>query len=103
MSARTMSFLWRCQSCKTCNAADKPIQMKNIGENIGDQMMHSNKAKSDQWFQFCARKVIKSAVHQKFLQNPSLHNQSLQLNATFAETNQHDSHWGISSVKHNDD
>ena len=66
-------------------------------------MLRSNKAKSDQWFQFHARKVMKSAVHQKFSQNHSIRNQLLQLNGSFAEANQHDCRWGIGLAIHNDD
>ena len=76
-----------------------PVKMKAIG----DQMLRSNKAKSDQWFQFHARKVMKSAVHQKFSQNHSIRNQLLQLNGSFAEANQHDCRWGIGLAIHNDD
>ena len=72
---------------------------------IGDQMLHSNKAKSDQWFQFRARKVMKSAVYQTFSQNHSIRNQLLQLNinGSFAKANQHDCSWGIGLAMHNDD
>ena len=76
-----------------------PVNMKKIG----DQMVHSNKTKAEQWFEFRARKVMKSAVHQKFLQNTALSNQLLQQEGVFAEANQYDSRWGIGLGLHNQD
>ena len=84
-------FFGDAKAARSVMLQSDPVSMKNIG----DQMLRMNKVKAEQWFQFHARRVMKSAVLQKFTQNSAIREQLLQLNGTLLEANQYDSRWGI--------
>ena len=92
-------FFGDAQAARSVMLQSDPVNMKKIGDHI----LRSNKSKSEQWFQFRARKVMKMAVLQKFSQNLAIRDQLLQLSGTILEANQHDSRWGISIGIRNDD
>ena len=79
------------QSARSVMLQLDPVAMKKIGKNVAS---HDPK-REKQWLEQQARKVMKTAVNQKFKQNSFLNSEIKKTTETFVEANQYDQNWGV--------